>query len=298
MESQSPSGPSGGAAPDPHAPVSLPAELVRLLPQLACPDCRGALGQTGGGLRCGTCGADIPMHDGIPLFGRFGSVEKWGGHKPSETSESYQQNYQKLVEAAKYNVMYQHWSKRMTTRREFQLLEQLLSSQGRCGTLLDLPCGGGRLSAPLAPHTDLLVEADIAVGQLLYGREHGRVGTAQVWMTASGFHIPFRDGGVDGVVCIRLNHHLPTAEERERLVAELLRVARRFVIMTFFDFHSLKNLGRRLRRPFDKQPPKMTMTVARVRELAQAGGADLVACPAISHLGSGHRYALMVKRKA
>jgi hypothetical protein len=69
------------------------------------------------------------------------------------------------------------------------------------------------------------------------------------------------------------------------------------VIMTFFDYHSLKNLGRRLRQPFDHQPPKSTMTVSRVRELAAAGGADLVACPAVSPIGSGHRYGLMVKRR-
>lgn len=278
------------------ATLSLPTELARLLPDLACPDCRSALAAGGPGLRCTACATEIEVRDGIPLFARFGSAEKWGATKPAETSESYQQNYQKLQEATKYNVMYQHWTKRWTTRREFALIQRLLASQGRVGTLLDLPCGGGRLSAQMAPHTDLLIEADIAVGQLLYGREHGRVPTKQVWMTASGFHIPLRDAGVDGVICIRLNHHLPTAEERERLVRELLRVARRYVVMTFFDFHSLKNLGRRLRQPFDRKPPKMTMTVDRVRELAREGGADLVDCPAITQFGSGHRYALMVKR--
>lgn len=96
-------------------------------------------------------------------------------------------------------------------------------------------------------------------------------------------------------MCVRLNHHLPTADERERLVRELLRVARKFVVMTFFDYHSLKNLGRRLRRPLDKKPPKMTMTVARVHELAREGGFELVEWPALARLGSGHRYALMVE---
>ena len=118
----------------------------------------------------------------------------------------------------------------------------------------------------------------------------------RIWMTASAFHIPLQDRSVDGVVCCRLCHHLPTVAERERLVAELLRVARRFVVMTFFDYHSLKNTLRRARRPLDGKPPKMTMTVDRVRELARGNGAELVAEPALSRLFSGHRYALMVRR--
>lgn len=269
-----------------------------VLPLLACPDCGGDVARTDEALKCGACCATFPVRDGIPVFARFGTVEEPAGGKPALTSEKYQQNYQDVGEAARYNKMYtSRFSKRWSTQREFTLLERLLSSQPHSASLLDLPSGGGRLSPQIACHTDLLIEADIALGQVQYGRAHGRVpGARQFWMTASGFHIPLKTGGVDGVVCVRLSHHLPTAAERERLVRELLRVSRRFVIMTFFDFHSLKNLGRRLRRPLDGKAPKMTMTVSRVRELAREGGADLAACPALSHIGSGHRYALMVKR--
>jgi hypothetical protein len=43
--------------------------------------------------------------------------------------------------------------------------------------------------------------------------------------------------------------------------------------MTFFDHHSLKNSLRRARRPFDRQPPTMTLTTAQVAEIARAHGA-------------------------
>ena len=91
-------------------------------------------------------------------------------------------------------------------------------------------------------------------------------------MTASAFHIPLRDGAVDGTICIRLAHHLPTPAEQDRLFQELMRVSRRFVIVTFFDHYSLKNLTRCMRHPFNRKPPKMTMTTERVAELAQKGG--------------------------
>jgi len=215
-----------------------------------------------------------------------------------QTSKAYQQNYQKDQRAADYNAKYRdRWTKRISTWRELALLGRMLRDQGRSKALLDLPCGGGRLSSPMARYTDLLIEADVALGQLRYGREHGRVSTAQAWMSASGFHIPLRDTSVDGTVCVRLSHHLPTEAEREQLVRELLRVSKRFLIMSFFDYHSAKNTLRRLRRPFNQKPPKSTMKVRELQRLAQECGATLVECPSLFPIGSGHRYALMVKDK-
>jgi ubiquinone/menaquinone biosynthesis C-methylase UbiE len=103
--------------------------------------------------------------------------------------------------------------------------------------------------------------------------------------------MPLRDNSVDAAVCIRLSHHLPTYKQREDLLAELLRVARSYVVMTFFDYHSIKNILRRLRN----SKPKLTMTLSQVSSIAAEHDAKLVACPRLSILGSGHRYALMVK---
>jgi hypothetical protein len=101
---------------------------------------------------------------------------------------------------------------------------------------------------------------------------------------------------VDAAVCIRLSHHLPSATERTRLLTELLRVADRFVVMTFFDFRSVKNWLRRARQPFDHKPPKHTMRVEEIAHIATQHGFTLRRCPPLSRLGSGHRYALLVRR--
>ena len=216
-----------------------------------------------------------------------------------QTSKAYQQNYQEDQRAARYNAKYRdRWTKRITTWRELGLLDRMLRNQGPCKVLLDLPCGGGRLSSPLVRYTDLLIEADVALGQLHYGRDHGRVSTRQEWMVASGFNIPLRDASVDGTVCVRLTHHLPAEAEREHLVRELLRVTKRFLIVSFFDHYSLKNRLRQLRRPFNLKPPKSTMRTGELRRLAQDCSARLVESPALFLIGSGHRYALMVKDKA
>lgn len=276
----------------------IPVIPERVLDRLRCPKCaEGTLAQTEEALTCRKCDTRFPSHQGIPLLAVEGTAETWTGEMAPETSAEYQQEYRDLDEAKLYNEAYRdRATKRWSTQKEYRLLQQLLGSQPRSELLLDLPCGGGRLSGQLAGFTDVMVEADIGMGQLLYAREHYQGTEERFWMTASGFHIPLQDESMDGVVCCRLCHHLPTAEERERLLSELLRVSRRFVIMTYFDYHSVKNTLRRMRRPFDGQPPKMTMTTERVRELARQHGAELVAQPALSHLFSGHRYGLMVKR--
>jgi SAM-dependent methyltransferase len=272
--------------------------LAAIEPFLACPTCRAPLRRDGNEFHGVSCSHYYPIRDGIARLAVFGLNETWGG-AAAETagSRAYQQSYQKLDAARAYDRGYQeHILKRLTTQRELTLLRRLLGTQGRCERLLNLPCGGGRVSGLLADSTELLIEADIAIGQLLYGASRRHWTTPEVRMTATGFRIPLRDRAVDGVVCIRLSHHLPAPTERERLLRELLRVADRFVVMTFFDFRSVKNLLRRARRPLDRKPPKHTMRTEDVGRLAAAHGFVLHSAPYLSFLGSGHRYALVVRR--
>ena len=275
----------------------IPEALGQIADLLACPQCGAPLRVEGDGFVCPTNGHVWPVQEGIAMLARRGTADTWQEESSGPTSQAYQDHYQDVDRATDYNRAYRDkFFKRRSTWKEFKLLEHLLGSQPRCRTLLDVPCGGGRLSPQMEPYTDILIEADAGLGQLRYLKSTARPETTRVWMSASAFHLPFLPQSVDGVVCVRLCHHLPTAAERERLVAELLRVARRFVVMTFFDYHSLKNYWRRARRPINRKPPKLTMTVTRVEELAREHGAELVACPALWWLGSGHRYALMVKQ--
>lgn len=272
---------------------TVPSVLAGIGGLLRCPQCSGSL-QVAGKILCTACGAVYPVRQGIACLVPAASAETAAADVGA--SSTYQAQYQGIERATRYNEAYRERPlKRQSTKREYRLLERLLEGQSRCGTLLDLPCGGGRLSPLLEQHSDLLIEADIGLGQLLYGRSNTPLQREPVRMTASAFTIPFRDESIDAVVCVRLSHHLPFVDERERLIGELLRVSRRFAIMSFFDFHSLKNLWRRMRHPFDRKPPKLTMTVERVAQVARSNGAELAACPALASPFSGHRYALMLK---
>jgi ubiquinone/menaquinone biosynthesis C-methylase UbiE len=263
---------------------------------LACPICRAALEIEATSLHCTGCGARFGMADGVPMLAVQGTSETWGAPQQVEQSTAYQGEYQNVEKAAAYNLHYQQRIlKRLTTGREYALIRRHIQRVGHSRVILELPCGGGRMTPAFADSTDFVIEADIAIGQIQYGRATSTLATPRAWMTASAFHIPLRDNSVDGTVCIRLAHHLPTPAERDRLFHELMRVSRRFVIVTYFDHHSLKNLTHRMRHPFRKKPRKLTMTNERVAELARELGGRLVAAPALFTISSGHRYALIVK---
>jgi ubiquinone/menaquinone biosynthesis C-methylase UbiE len=263
---------------------------------LACPECRDPLSVGPDWIRCEGCDARYPIQDGVALLALRGGSETWGVVQDSEQGTDYQEEFQDIAKAADYNLQFRRRPLKLgVTPRETRLIRRCIRRVGRSRAILEVPCGGGRLTTAFADATDLVIEADIAIGQVLYGRKVSQATVPRVWMTASAFHLPLRDRSVDGVICIRLSHHLPTAAERERLFAEVLRVSSRFAVVTYFDRHSLKHLTWRLRHPFSRKARKPALLKSEVAALAKANGARLVSSEPLSRFGSGHRYALLVR---
>jgi SAM-dependent methyltransferase len=263
-----------------------------ILPLMACPKCRAELARKGTGLACRSCASEYEIQKGIPLLAQVGSSEQWGVAPEGSTSVGYQQQFQKENIGQRYRERYQQkWYKRRVTDREIKRLGQLLASQERCHRMLDLPCGGGRVSGPLAEATDCLLQADIGISQIRMAQQvMGSAGNV-VWLAASAFAIPLKDGAVDGTVCNRLTHHLPPAEQ-ERVIGELLRVSTRFVILSYYDHNSFKSLGRRLRG----NPPGHTLARGDLRTLVARHGAEVRMDLPLWYAGSRIRYALIRKR--
>lgn len=271
-------------------------ELAAVAALLACPDCGDPLSFGPDWIRCEGCDARYPIADGVALLAVHGGSETWGAPQAGEQGTAYQQEFQDVGKAAAYNLQFRRRPLKLgVTPRETRLIRRFVRKVGRSRTILEIPCGGGRLTPAFADATDLVIEADIALGQVQYGRATSKLPVRRAWMTASAFHVPLRAGSVDGAICIRLLHHLPTAAERDRLLSELLRVSRRFVILTFFDRHSLKHLTWRIRHPFSRAPRKPALSRSELAALLRGSGARLVASAPLSRFGSGHRYALIVK---
>lgn len=131
-----------------------------------------------------------------------------------------------------------------TDRRERVVLRQLLAStRWPAGPWLDAPCGAGRLSDEL-PGPVVQVDRDPDMVRACPG-DRPRA-------CASVHALPFADATFAGALCHRLLQHIPTAAERRTILAELARVTRGPLVVSFFDAHSLTSLRRRLRRWFGK----------------------------------------------
>lgn len=153
------------------------------------------------------------------------------------------------------------------TRRELTLLRRVWP--GRSGeTVLDLPCGAGRLLPMLRELGHRVVGADGAFAMLQQTR--ARTGDTEV-VRADALAIPFGNGVVDGVVMFRFLHHL-APDARRRAIAEACRTARRFVVASFFHPCSAHHLQRRLRQLGGATPTRFAVTLRGiVREFASHG---------------------------
>lgn len=179
--------------------------------------------------------------------------------------------------------------RRWSDRRERALLRRRLRALGTVDTILDVPCGHGRLQDLFAAHCRQLVAADWSPSMLDLSREtatHRQKGARLC--RASALALPFHDRALDVVVSIRLSHHLESAELRERHLRELFRVARRAVIVTWFSATSLKNRLRQLRVRLGRKSPKHTLHNDRVVEIAAAAGWQTVELAPLFRIGSGH----------
>ncbi len=207
--------------------------------------------------------------------------------------------YNSVEGADSYRAEYEtKLHRKLSHKLEQRLFQKLFARAGKVGSLVDIPCGRGRLREIFLENAERVVEGDWSY-HMLEGnrRDYGGDGRTP-YFRASAIHLPLADRSFDCVASIRLNHHIDDVGERERHLQELLRVADRYVIFTFFSYHSLKNLWRRARRPFNKKRPKRTLSMGRVRELAKEQGFQLVMAPTLSKLGSGHRFALLERIEA
>lgn len=149
----------------------------------------------------------------------------------SENSTSYRGRV-KYDEAA--SRRYQH-HKPGKHRAEMRLVQRAMASVPRTHRVLDVPCGGGRVTLLLAQEGFAVTAADLSEAMLSITREN---------VAAAGLDCPvvrqdiealtFADRAFDTVISFRLFHHFPTPEIRQKAVTELCRVARKYVALSYF----------------------------------------------------------------
>lgn len=203
------------------------------------------------------------------------------------------EEYDSPAGAAQYFDEYDKLHRKLSDRRERIILERWFARIGPIGTALDLPCGWGRYLGALGRIAGRVIEADYSRDMVKSAR--GRGGEpVPAGLRCYGHEIPLRDRAADLVFSMRLNHHLVDPSVRREHLRELFRVSRRWVMFSYFDHASVKNLLRRARTAagLTRKPPKSTLQRPAVRALAAEGGFRVVEDPWLFVIGSGHRLVL------
>ncbi|MFN9846470.1 MAG: class I SAM-dependent methyltransferase [Planctomycetota bacterium] len=160
--------------------------------------------------------------------------------------------------------------------RELRLLRQVWPG-ARGASVLDLPCGAGRLWPLLTDEFSARVlQAD---GSLAMLREAaaGHGGTPQA--LADALAMPFADRCVDGVVSFRFLHHLDRTAS-DRVIAECCRVARSFVVVSFFHPCSAHHLRRTVAQWLGRPSQRHARTLGAVDASFAAHGFARAGCAA------------------
>lgn len=198
-------------------------------------------------------------------------------------AQKYQGRMQHATPARRYAERFESGSRRGIHLREQRAVAKIFAALSDCRSLIDVPSGAGRFAKALATGRDL-IEADVALEIL----EHARTRTDDAGLRIKFFQcdaarIPLRDDAVDGVFCNRLLHHILTSNEREMFLREFHRVARKYLVVSFFDYHKLGRVRRLLkalkgRKPQYKRQPTLEEFTAevtrcgfRVREVVLTG---------------------------
>ncbi len=133
-------------------------------------------------------------------------------------------------------------------RNEYDLVAVAIDQLPSGLSILDLPCGGGRFSLYLAERGFNVSSADRSPAMVdIATRTLAEAGYSPAVHALDVEDIDLDARSVDAVFCFRLFHHIPEKEVRTKVVAELCRVADRYVVMSYFNSRCLNMVRRRLR---------------------------------------------------
>jgi 2-polyprenyl-3-methyl-5-hydroxy-6-metoxy-1,4-benzoquinol methylase len=114
------------------------------------------------------------------------------------------------------------------------------------GPWLDVPAGAGRFLPLLASLGDV-VQLDL-VPDMLRAARAVHAGRPIQCVAGDARALPFRDQTFAGALCMRLFQHLPAPADRIACLAELRRVTRGPILLSFFHAWSLQHARRVLHR--------------------------------------------------
>ena len=147
---------------------------------------------------------------------------------------------------------------------EMRLVDRAFALVPKSHRVLDVPCGGGRVTVHLGGQGYAISSGDLSEAMIAIAREnvakHGLNCTVDRQDVEK---LTYPDRAFDTLVSFRLFHHFPTPEIRQRVVNELCRVARKYVALSYFSPLSVTSVKRKVRaalggRKSEKHPTPLS----------------------------------------
>lgn len=193
-------------------------------------------------------------------------------------------------------------AKRLSAAREMRVvakaLDEAVQMAGGEPALLDYPCGAGRFAKLFAGRAGAYLAGDHSPHMVGLAAEVVRgcglggklVGTVVNDLRKTGLD----DGCVDIVACMRLLHHFPGRADRVAILAELRRVSRGPLLVSFLDAGSAKQRWHRWRRRVSgREVTRVLVTVDEFEKEAGEAGWAYVRSWQLSSVFSGICVALL-----
>ncbi len=164
---------------------------------------------------------------------------------------AYRQRIKHSIQAAE---KYQH--RRVSKHRaEMKLIERALKTLPPLKSVLDAPCGIGRASLLLAEKGYDVTGVDLGEAAIVAARTAVNIARADITIEQADLErLPYDNACFDACLCFRFIHHLPTAELREQIIAELCRVAHQFVLISYLNPLSVTSVRRNLKERLGGKP--------------------------------------------
>ena len=127
--------------------------------------------------------------------------------------------------------------KKFFNAREISIARKSLKIAGNPKSVLDVPCGTGRFWEMIAEMPDRDIYAcDCSEYKIrtAFASRSPHVTSRVNAFQDSAFEIPREDGFVENIFCMRLMHHMPSAEKRIALLKEFRRVASNTICLSFW----------------------------------------------------------------
>ena len=117
-------------------------------------------------------------------------------------------------------------------------------------TILDIPCGTGRLSIHLAQKGFKISAMDISQEMISYSKEKIRainLVNEVIIEVGNAESLPYSDNCFDVCISLRLFGHMPP-KVRKKILLELKRVTKKYLILTYYYKNCLQSFFRRRKR--------------------------------------------------